>query len=143
MRYSSRANVEQSGQAIAALIHRVSDAYGILLEETGTREMVVPNGSLKVYKSDQSFAASAFERELLERNNCRYNVLNEDELRQLEPALQPIFKHAVFMPDSSTAVNPGRMVARFARVHVVRAAPLDLVLLARPRPRRGLTQGPT
>lgn len=114
LRYSSRANVEESGKAIAALIHRVSDAYGILLEETGTREMVVPNGSLKVYKSDQSFAASAFERELLERNDCRYDVLNEDELRQLEPALQPIFKHAVFMPDSSTAVNPGRMVARFA-----------------------------
>ena len=114
LRYSSRANVEESGRAIAALIHRVSDAYGILLEETGTREMVIPNGSLKVYKTDESFAASAFERELLERNDCRYDVLNEDELRQLEPALQPIFKHAIFMPDSSTAVNPGRMVARFA-----------------------------
>ena len=114
LRNSSRENVEASGRAIAAMIHRVSDAYGILLEETGTREMVVPNGSLKVYKSDQSFAASAFERDLLEKNDCRFEVLNEDELRQLEPALQPIFKHAIFMPDSSTAVNPGRMVARFA-----------------------------
>ena len=55
LRYSSRANVEASGRAIAALIHRVSDAYAILLEETGTQEMVKPNGSLKVYKSDQSF----------------------------------------------------------------------------------------
>ena len=120
LRYSSRANVEASGRAIAALIHRVSDAYAILLEETGTQEMVKPNGSLKVYKSDQSFAASAFERELLERNNCRYEILNEDELRQLEPGLQPIFKHAVFMPDSSTAVNPGRMVARFAEIFVAK-----------------------
>ena len=120
LRYSSRENVEASGRAIAAMIHRVSDAYGILLEETGTREMVVPNGSLKVYKSDQSFAASAFERDLLEKNGCRFEVLNEDELRQLEPALQPIFKHAIFMPDSSTAVNPGRMVARFAENFVAR-----------------------
>ena len=120
LRYSSRENVEASGRAIAAMIHRVSDAYGILLEETGTREMVVPNGSLKVYKTVQSFAASAFERELLEKNDCRYDVLNEDEIRQLEPALQPIFKHAIFMPDSSTAVNPGRMVARFAEHFVAK-----------------------
>ncbi len=114
LRYSSRAHVEESGRAIATLIHRVSDAYRILLAETGTREMVEPNGSLKVYKTDRSFAVSAFERQLLEQNDCRYEVLNEDELRQLEPALEPIFKHGIFMPDSSTAVNPGRMVARFA-----------------------------
>ncbi len=120
LRYSSRAHVEESGRAIATLIHRVSDAYGILLDDTGTREMVVPNGSLKVYKSDESFAASAFERRMLEQNDCRFEVLNEDELRQLEPALEPIFKHAVFMPDSSTAVNPGRMVARFAEHFVAR-----------------------
>jgi D-amino-acid dehydrogenase len=120
LRYSSRGHVEESGRAIAAIIHRVYDAYQILLEETGTRDLVVGNGSLKVFKTDQSFAATAFERELLEQNDCRYEVLNEDELRQLEPALQPIFKHAIFMPDSSTALNPGKIVSRFAEHFVAK-----------------------
>ena len=94
--------------------------------------MVVPTGSLKVFKSDRSFAASAFERGMLTQNDCRFEVLNQDEIRQLEPSLQPIFKHAIFMPDSSTAVNPGRMVARFAEHFaakgggIVRAAARDI-----------------
>ncbi len=120
LRYSSRAHVEDSGRAIAGIIHRVHDAYQILLEESGTGDLVVRNGSLKVFKTDQSFAASAFERELLEKNDCRYDVLNEDELRQLEPSLQPIFKHAIFMPDSSTALNPGKIVSRFAEHFVAK-----------------------
>ena len=120
LRYSSRANVENSGRAIASVIHRVAAAYQILLDETGTRDLVVRNGALKVFKTDESFATSSFERQLLEQNDCRFDVLNEDELRQLEPSLQPIFKHAIFMPDSQTAVNPGAMVRRFAEHFVAK-----------------------
>lgn len=119
LRYSTPGEVTKSAAAIAALIHRVMDAYDILLAETGTRDLVVKNGSLKVYKSEEAFEASAFERELLTRNDCRFEILGEDELRQLEPALAPIFRRAIFMPDSGTAVNPGMMVARFAE-HFVR-----------------------
>ena len=119
LHHSSRGQVEKSAAAIAALIHRVMDAYDILLSETDSRDLVAKNGALKVFKSEESFAASSFERELLTRNDCRFEVLNEDELRQLEPALAPIFRRAIFMPDSGTALNPGKMVARFAE-HFVR-----------------------
>lgn len=118
LRNTSRARVEANGGAIAALIHRVFDAYDILVRETGTADLIVRRGSLKVYRSEQAFAAAAFEREMLTRNDCKYEILDADELRQLEPALKPIFKRAMYLPESGSATNPGRLVARFAESFV-------------------------
>jgi len=120
LRQTARGRVEANGRAIAALIHGVFDAYDTLVAETGTQDLIVRRGSLKVYKTDQSFAASAFERKMLAENDFEFEILNSDELRQLEPALAPIFKHALYLPQSGGATNPGQLVRRFAERFVAK-----------------------
>ncbi len=58
LRYSSRAHVEESGRAIATLIHRVSDAYGILLDDTGTREKIAGALTATVTTADGAIAGT-------------------------------------------------------------------------------------
>jgi D-amino-acid dehydrogenase len=46
----------------------------------------------------------------------RVEILNQDELRQLEPALAPIFKRAVYLPEQGQSPNPGRLVSSLAEL---------------------------
>ena len=114
LRQTTRGRLEANSRAIAALIRGVFDAYDTLVADTVTQDLIIRRGSLRVYKTDQSFAAAAFERSLLTKNGFEFEILNSDELRQLEPALAPIFEHAMYLPQSGGSINPGQLVRRFA-----------------------------
>jgi D-amino-acid dehydrogenase len=86
----------------------------VLVKQAGAEGLIRRNGALKVYESEAAFAAAGLERELMERNGCRFEILGPDELGQLEPGLAPIFSRAMFMPDSAAATNPARLVRTFA-----------------------------
>lgn len=120
LRNTAGGRVEANGRAIAALINGVFDAYDTLVAETRTQDLIIRRGSLKVYRTGQSFAAAAFERKLLTENGFEFEILNSDELRQLEPALAPIFEHAMYMPQSGGSTNPGQLVRRFAESFVAK-----------------------
>jgi len=120
LRHTARGRVEENGRAIAALIRGVFEAYDTLVADTQTQDLIIRRGSLKVYKTDQSLANAAFERTLLAENGFEFEILNSDELRQLEPALAPIFKHAMYLPQSGGATDPGQLVRRFAETFAAR-----------------------
>jgi D-amino-acid dehydrogenase len=120
LRHTTRERVAVNGRAIAALIHGVFDAYDTLVADTGTQDLIIRRGSLKVYKTERSFAAAAFERKMLADNGFEFEILNSDELRQLEPGLAPIFEHAMYLPQSGGATNPGQLVRRFAESFAAR-----------------------
>ena len=114
LRNAAPDRVEAHSVAIAALIRGVLPAYATLLKEAGAESLVQHVGALKVYKSDASFAGSQYERDMMTRRGFSFDILNGDEVRQLEPGLAPIFKHALYAPDSATVKNPGRLVGLFA-----------------------------
>jgi len=109
---------EAHGEAIANLVDGVMPAYATLLKYANVESMVQRQGSLKVFRSEASFEASRRERDLMSKHGFKFDVLNADELRQLEPGLRPEFERAIFTPDSGNAVNPGRMVGEFAKTLV-------------------------
>lgn len=112
---SRRHRVERNCMAMGELFHHVMDAYDIVIRETGCGELIQPTGSLKLYETEASFQASAFQLEMMDRAGCKYEVLGADEVRQLEPNLAPIFTRAVFVPDSRNILNPGRLTETVVR----------------------------
>jgi D-amino-acid dehydrogenase len=48
------------------------------------------------------------------RRGRRFELLNADELRQLEPALAPVFRHGFLQPEAAFLADPGAAVARLA-----------------------------
>lgn len=111
---SRAARVEEISIALAALTSRVNEPWRELAAQVGMQDRLRPVGWLRVYDSDEGFAETAAGRALMDRRGLSYQVLNQDELRQLEPALAPIFRHAWFQPDACYVTNPGRVLEAFA-----------------------------
>jgi D-amino-acid dehydrogenase len=114
VRASRPKRAEAISRALTELNGRATDPWRDLARQTGAEPLLRDVGWLKVYETDNGFAATAFERELMTRRGRRFEVLNADELRQLEPALAPIFRHGFFQPEAVFLADPGAALARFA-----------------------------
>ena len=105
--------VEEISKALAELVSRAGASHRDLAQLAGASEVLRPVGMLKVYSTQAGFDASATERALLTRRGMAHEVLGEDELRQLQPGLAPIFKHGLFKPDADFCANPGRLMEAY------------------------------
>lgn len=114
IRASRPDRVERQAAAIAALSDAVEPAWRSLSAQAGLQDLLTPRGWLKVYETDAAFKAVAAERELSLRHRRKIEILNADELRQLEPNLAPIFRHAAFDSESNFLLNPIRMTTGLA-----------------------------
>ncbi len=98
-------------------LHRLTfECYEPLVREAGCEELIQKRGQLFVYEDADGPEKSAFSLDLRRRHGVRVEVLGQDEVRQLEPALAPIFKRGVYLPEQGQCPNPGRLVARLAEL---------------------------
>ncbi|MGH7125802.1 MAG: NAD(P)/FAD-dependent oxidoreductase [Stellaceae bacterium] len=105
-----RAQVDKSAAALAPILAQANAAHRELAALAGVHDVLRPVGWLKVYETETGFHGSALERELMSRHGIKFEVLNSDELRQLEPHLAPKFVKALFQPDSGFASYPWKLV---------------------------------
>jgi len=110
-----RAQVDKSATALAPILAQANDAHRELAALAGVHDVLRPVGWLKVYETEAGFAGSALERELMSRHRIKFDVLNSDELRQLEPHLSPKFVKGLFQPDSGFASYPWKLVDGFGQ----------------------------
>lgn len=133
------ARAEAISRALAALNGHAAEAWRDLARQSGAETLLREVGWLKVYETDAALAATAFERELMTRRGRRFELLNADELRQLEPGLAPIFRHGFFQPDAAFCADPAAATSRFAADFlsrggtIVRDEVTGFELSARPR----------
>jgi D-amino-acid dehydrogenase len=115
---TSSERVEAISTALAELLTHADDAYAELLRFAGAGDLYRRSGWLKVYSSAAAFDQTAEERDLMRWHGARFDVLNRDEVRQLEPALVPDFSRGLFFPDCGLVVNPKRLVETLAAAFV-------------------------
>jgi len=118
VRESAPARVEANSRAIAALGERSLEAWREVARLADAEDLLRPLGWLKVFETDAGFAGTALDREIMDRRGHRYELLGADEIRQLEPALAPSFKHAYYQPDCAFVTNPKRAVEALAAAFV-------------------------
>jgi D-amino-acid dehydrogenase len=96
--------------ALARLNNRVYDDILPMFRDIGAESMHYRRGALTVYESDAAFEADqdewAFKREL----GVQWSRLNASHVRELEPALAPVFRHGVYLDDWSHIGDPRRLV---------------------------------
>jgi D-amino-acid dehydrogenase len=107
---STTRRVEEISIALAALHRGSVEAFEPLLEMAGAGDMLRRSGWVCVYESEAGYRAAAPTLELQRRRGVRLEVLGPEELRQLEPALAPIFPRAVFYPQVAHVVDNFRLV---------------------------------
>ena len=116
--------VERISQEIRAITKDAVAAHDLLLSEFGITDIVKPVGWLKVFGSRRSFEASASTRDIQTRNGVRIEILNEDEIRQLEPGLAHDFTHGAFEPDNGFVTSPAMLTDAYAEAFVKRGGRL-------------------
>ena len=114
VRNSTTDRILANAQAKTALLNRAVEAYNELIAESDTEDLIVRNGILQVFETDQAFQSMLRERELQEACGHTVEVLPGEAVRQMEPAFTSNFKHAVYLENHATIRSPGDLTKRFA-----------------------------
>ncbi len=114
LRASRPAEVERIADGLRALHKGTFDAYDPLLRWAGCTELIQCHGQLLLYDTRAELDANAAGLKIRRDRGVEVETLNRDELRQLEPALAPIFEHAAFLPEQGQCANPFGLVQRMA-----------------------------
>ncbi len=105
---------EYNAAALRALTKNVAVDWQGLIEATALSDLVTDVGWLKVYDSDEGFKGTQSARDMMARHDTEFEVLNARDLRDLEPNLSTIFRHAIFQKKARFLLNPERMVIGIA-----------------------------
>ena len=97
---------QRHAKSLAALLKESVSAYVDLIGRSGVQAHLRQHGSITVFETDSGFDANSKDRYLLRALGARYDELNQNELMELEPALAPIFRHAVHYHGCAQVVSP-------------------------------------
>ena len=101
-------------EAMRPLFSRAVSEHEALMAEAGAARYLRKDGWIKLYRSDEAFAATARERELAVALGLNQRALSVEETRALEPSLMPVFRHAVHWPDAASVSNPLAVTKAYA-----------------------------
>ena len=103
----TRARVDVIAGEVAPLVAQAGLAHKRLIREHQIdSNLIQPRGFLYLFDTQQDFDDSALDRELCERHEVAFDVLEADEISQLEPGLAKRFHRGIFYPDKDQVVQP-------------------------------------
>jgi D-amino-acid dehydrogenase len=113
-RSASPAQFEQATRALASVVGRLWEDYEPVLAAAGLTDLVRRDGALFVYETERGFEAAGHEWELRLRYGVRAERVDAAAIRDLEPALAPIYRDGYFVTDWGHTLDPHRLVAGLA-----------------------------
>jgi D-amino-acid dehydrogenase len=114
-RFNTRAEGSLAfAEAMRPLFSRAVSEHEALMAEAGAARYLRKDGWIKLYRSDEAFAATARERELAGTLGLMQRAMGVEETRALEPSLMPVFRHAVHWPDAASVSNPLAVTKAYA-----------------------------
>jgi D-amino-acid dehydrogenase len=124
--WSRPERLAETARVMRPLFSRAIGEHEALMAEAGAEHLLRKTGWLKLYRSDASFAANAREREVAAHFGIPIRVLDPEGARALEPALRPVFQHAVNWEGATSISDPLALTrayaARFAALGGLRLA---------------------
>jgi D-amino-acid dehydrogenase len=101
--------------ALRPLLADAPERHRALAEEAGVGDLISKQGVLFVYPSRDDFEAEGLTWQVRRQNGTKWLELDQDELRQREPAISRHYKFAVLVEDNGQCRDPGAYVAALAR----------------------------
>ncbi len=106
--------LSETARLMRPLFARAVAEHDALAVEAGAERYLRRRGWLKLYRTDGAFAAVAPELDLAARLGIAYVPLDCDGARALEPALEPVFRHAVHWTGAVSVRNPLALTRAYA-----------------------------
>ncbi len=106
--------VEEISIALRSVLTQALEAHKILAKAAGEPEILRETGWLAIFETEKKFQSYQWDLDLQRRRGVPFHVLPTAEIRQFEPSLQPIIKHAVYYPENAYAADNYRLVTLLA-----------------------------
>ena len=116
----------KTSRAMRALHRGSLEAYDVLTRGTEAASLIERCGQLYVSERPDGARGSQLVQFMREAAGVRTIALNEAEIREAEPALAPIFKSGLLLPDNGRCKNPHALVTSLAREAERRGATIQL-----------------
>ncbi len=101
-------------RALYDLLTGTTAAYDVLAANSTVTSLIRRNGMLLIYETDEGFEGDAAERRILTDMGATLEELGSDEIRQMEPVLTHDLRHATYLPESYSTVNPYKLTRGLA-----------------------------
>lgn len=95
-----------AAKALRALQLLSLETHKQWIKDAGVGHLLRQAGWLKVFRTDESYEAYSSELELMAEVGSKYTLFERDQIRQLEPGLKPIYRHAILMDDTCSISSP-------------------------------------
>lgn len=110
--------VAQATDARSALMHRLFEAWDPLIAAAGAQHLVERKGWLMAFESEAAFRGAQYGLDLRRQRGIEVQVLDQGEVRDLEPGLSRRVVRGVYLPQPGHTLDPLRLtqalVAHFA-----------------------------
>lgn len=103
---STKPRYTASATALSVLLSRAYDGYREMVEQANLERFIQRSECLYLYSSSAAFRASESTLALRRTLGVDFNVLSSEEIRQLEPQLNPLFEQGVLFPGSWFLSDP-------------------------------------
>jgi D-amino-acid dehydrogenase len=130
---SRTSRVRQISKALVALNSPTFDAYQPLLEDAALTQLFHRSGQLFLYRNRQDMDKDTLTHELRSEGGASIEFLNAEEIREIEPAITPIFESGYLMPENGHCKDPFGLANSLVKMFVnkggvlVKADVLDFI----------------
>jgi len=114
-RATSPERVNEIADALHALLTITLDKWRPLAQRAGVPELIVQQGYVFAYESEDAFHGDALGRRLRAERGVRIEVLTGPAVREFDPALSPRVSHLVVLPEQGHCPNPLRLSQALAK----------------------------
>lgn len=111
LRSCTEAHVRAAAAALNPLCAQAYDTHWDVAGEICARHLIQRRGWMKLYRSEEGFAATALERDLLREHGVGTETLDSHEIRKAEPALMRAYAKALLFTETGSVSDPGALVA--------------------------------
>ena len=108
---STPEKVATIARGLQPLLAEAPERHRALAEEAGVGDLITRQGVLFAYPDRAAFEAEALSWCIRKDNGTKWLELDEDELRQREPALSRRYKFALLVEENGQCRDPGAYVA--------------------------------
>ena len=116
--YCTERHLDHSSQALRALQAHSLRLHLDLIKDAGVENLLRRTGWLKVFRSEASYQAYGMELEVFERTGVGHTIYTAEELKQLEPALNQIFRHGVLLHDACSVSSPASLCDAYLNLFI-------------------------
>lgn len=113
---ANAAHLKHAADAMHHLTLGCADSYARLAAEAGAPELIRQDPVLQVYDTHKDFLKEEESLALRADYGIRYEALDRDRLRDMEPALAESFKWGHALYGGGTTTNPARLVKVLAEL---------------------------